>query len=156
MADYAVQPHAAGERRLAAKVREREFQNVDRTDEDIYWGQLRFRPIGELALSMRAESSSRDASEYQAIPSIGAGAEQNPLLRKYYLTDRDRNLAQVQAEFSPAARLSLSARYERAKDRYDESVVGWSLPKYDQISAEASVQLVKALVHDGVFQPRQL
>jgi MtrB/PioB family decaheme-associated outer membrane protein len=151
MADYRFSRMLQGSAGWQQKVREREFQNVDRTDEDIYWGQLRFRPIGELALSARAESGSRDASNYRQIPSIGAGAEQNPLLRKYYLTDRDRDLAQVQAEFSPAARLSLSARYERAKDRYDDTSVGLVSSDYDQVSAEASVQLVKALVMTAYF-----
>jgi MtrB/PioB family decaheme-associated outer membrane protein len=151
MADYRFSGMLQGAAGWQQKVRERDYQNVDRTDEDIYWARLRFRPISELTLSARAETASRDASEYQAIPSIGAGAEQNPLLRKYYLTDRDRDLAQVQAEFAPSARGSLAVRYERAKDRYDESIVGLVASDYDQVSAEANVQVWKALVMTAYF-----
>lgn len=146
MGDYRFSRMLQGAAGWQQKVRERDFQNVDRTEEDIYWARLRFRPVSELSLSLRAETSSRDASEYQAIPSTGAGAEQNPLLRKYYLADRDRDLGQVQVEFIPSARLSLSARYERAEDRYDESVVGLVASDYDQFSAEASAQVWRALV----------
>jgi MtrB/PioB family decaheme-associated outer membrane protein len=151
MADYRFSGMLQGAAGWQQKVRERDYQNVDRTDEDIYWARLRFRPMSELTLSARVETASRDASEYQAIPSIGAGAEQNPLLRKYYLTDRDRDLGQVQAEFAPSARGSLAVRYERAKDRYDESVVGLVASDYDQVSAEANVQLWKALVMTAYF-----
>jgi MtrB/PioB family decaheme-associated outer membrane protein len=151
LADYRFSGMLQGAAGWQQKVRERDYQNVDRTDEDIYWARLRFRPMSELTLSTRVETASRDASEYQAIPSIGAGAEQNPLLRKYYLTDRDRDLAQVQAEFAPSARGSLAVRYERAKDRYDESIVGLVASDYDQLSAEANVQLWKALVMTAYF-----
>jgi MtrB/PioB family decaheme-associated outer membrane protein len=151
MADYRFSGMLQGAAGWQQKVRERDYQNVDRTDEDIYWARLRFRPMSELTLSARVETASRDASEYQAIPSIGAGAEQNPLLRKYYLTDRDRDLGQVQAEFAPSARGSLAVRYERAKDRYDESIVGLVASDYDQVSAEANVQLWKALVMTAYF-----
>jgi MtrB/PioB family decaheme-associated outer membrane protein len=151
LADYRFSRMLQGAAGWQQKVRERDFQNVDRTEEDIYWARLRFRPLSELSLSLRAETSSRDASDYQPIPSTGAGAEQNPLLRKYYLTDRDRDLGQVQADFTPAARFSLSARYERAKDRYDESLVGLVASDYDQLSAEANLQVWRALVMTAYF-----
>jgi MtrB/PioB family decaheme-associated outer membrane protein len=151
MADYRFSRMLQGAAGWQQKVRERDYQNVDRTEEDIYWARLRFRPISELGLSLRAETSSRDASDYQAIPSTGAGAEQNPLLRKYYQADRDRDSAQIQADFAPGARGSLSLRYERAKDRYDESVVGLVSSDYDQFSAEANFQLWKAIVMTAYF-----
>jgi len=151
MADYRFSRMLHGSAGWQQKVRERDYQNVDRTEEDIFWGQLRFRPMSELSLSFRGETSSRDASDYQAIPGTGAGAEQNPLLRKYYQADRDRNLAQIQADFTPATRVSLSVRYERADDRYDESLVGLISSEYDQISAEANLQVWKALVMTAYF-----
>jgi len=151
MADYRFSSMLQGATGWQQKVRERDYQNVDRTDEDIYWARLRFRPISELSLSARVETASRDASEYQAIPGTGAGAEQNPLLRKYYLTDRDRDSAQVQAEFNPTPRGGVMVRYERAKDRYDESIVGLVASDYDQISAEANLQVWKALVMTAYF-----
>jgi len=144
-------------RRLSAaagweqRERERDFQNVETTEEDTLWGSLSFRPVSALALSFRLEDGSRDASEYQAIPSTGLGAEQNPLLRKYYLADRERDLVQVQAEFTPAPRFNLALRYEDARDEYDQSQVGLVEADYDQLSADASIQLGKALVVTAYF-----
>jgi MtrB/PioB family decaheme-associated outer membrane protein len=151
MGEYRFSNLVSGSAGWIQKVRKRDDQNVNRTEEDAYWGRLRFRPFDQLTFSARAETSSRDASAYQQIPATGAGAEQNPLLRKYYLTDRDRNAAQLQADIVPAARGSMSVRYERARDRYDESEVGLTLSDYDQVSADASVQLWGPVVLSAYF-----
>jgi MtrB/PioB family decaheme-associated outer membrane protein len=151
LADYRFSRMVQGSAGWQRKTRERDYQNVERTDEDSYWGRLRLRPISELTLSLKAETSSRDASDYQQIPATGAGAEQNPLLRKYYLTDRDRNLFQAQADFVPTGRVSLSARYETARDRYDDSPVGLVSSDYDQLSGEASVRVGEKLVVTGYY-----
>jgi MtrB/PioB family decaheme-associated outer membrane protein len=146
LADYRFSRLVQGGLGWQQKVREREYQNVERTDEDIYFARVRFQPFNELTLSMRGETSTRDASPYQAIPTTGAGAEQNPLLRKYYLTDRDRDLFQVQADVIAGARGNVSVRYENARDRYDDSPVGLVAADYDQFSVDASLQVWKALV----------
>jgi MtrB/PioB family decaheme-associated outer membrane protein len=151
LADYRFSRMLQGAAGWQQKIRERDFQNVDRTEEHIYWARLRFRPMDELTLGFRIETASRDATDYQAIPSTGAGAEQNPLLRKYYQADRERDLARVQADFVPAARFGLSARYDRARDRYDESLVGLVAADYDQFSADANVQVWQALVLSAYF-----
>lgn len=151
LAEYRLSRTLQGTVGWQRKERERDYQEVDRNEEDSYFARLRFRPVSELTLSGKVETSSRDASSYQAIPSIGAGAEQNPLLRKYYLADRDRNLGQVQADFNPGARGGVSLRYERARDRYDESLVGLVSADVDQFSAEGNLQLWKALVATAYF-----
>ena len=150
-ADYRFNQKVRGAVGWKQKTREREFQNVDRNDEDTYWGRIRFRPMTELRLTFYGETASRDASTYQAIPAIGAGAEQNPLLRKYYLADRDRDLVRVEADFTPVPRFSLSVRYEDARDRYDDSQVGLVAADYDQLSADASLQLWEALVATAYY-----
>lgn len=150
-ADYQFNRDFQGAAGWYRKVRERTDQNVRRNEEDGYWARVRYRPISQLSLSLMGETASRDASRYQAIPSTGAGAEQNPLLRKYYLADRDRDLVQVQADFVPVDRFSLGLRYEKAKDRYDESVVGLVAADYDQISAEASLRVFGTVMLSGYF-----
>src|SRR5690606_26216169 len=122
-ADYRFSEMIAGAAGVDRKIRKRDYQNVARTEDDSVWARVRFRPASALALSVKAESASRDASDYQQLPTTGAGAEQNPLLRKYYLTDRDRDLLQVQLDVVPGARGSISMRYEDARDRYDDSIV---------------------------------
>jgi len=136
------------------KVRERDFQNVERTEEDSYWGRIRVRPFTAMSLSLQAANASRDASEYLQVPSIGPGAAQNPLLRKYNLTDRERDSFQVQADLVPGDRGSVSLRYERAQDDYEESPVGLVATDYDQLSADASLQLWREIVAT-VFYSRE-
>jgi MtrB/PioB family decaheme-associated outer membrane protein len=150
-ANYAFSRMLQGSAGWQQKVREREFQNVDRTEEDSVWARFRFRPFDALTLSLKGESAERDASEYRAIPGTGAGAEQNPLLRKYYLADRDRELVQVQADIVPGARGTVSFRYETARDDYKQSPVGLVSSDYDQFSADASLQFWKALVASAYF-----
>jgi MtrB/PioB family decaheme-associated outer membrane protein len=151
LADYSFSRKVQGTAGWQQKVRERDYQNVNRTEEDSYWGRVRFRPVQLLTLSLKGETSSRDASRYQAIPSTGPGTEQNPLLRKYYLADRDRNSAQLQADIIPGARGTVSVRYERARDNYDDSAVGLTRADYDQFSADASLQVWKALAATAYF-----
>ena len=133
------------------KIRDRDYQDVTRTDEDATWARVRFRPVDQLSLGLRAESSSRDAREATGLPMVGAGAQQNPLLRKYYLADRDRDTLQADADFTPAGRFSLAMRFETARDRYDQSEVGLVSADYDQYSAEASVRVGEKLGVTGYF-----
>jgi len=134
-----------------SKVRDRDYQDVTRTEEDGTWARVRFRPIDQLGLGLRAESTSRDAREARATPFVGAGSAQNPLLRKYYLADRDRDLLQAEADFTPAGRFSIAMRFETARDRYDQSQVGLVSSDYDQYSAEASVRVGEKLAVTGYF-----
>jgi MtrB/PioB family decaheme-associated outer membrane protein len=151
LADYTFNAMISGAAGVDRRIRKRDYQNVERTEEDSFWARVRFRPASQLALSVKAESASRDASDYQQLPTTGVGAEQNPLLRKYYLSDRDRDLLQVQVDIAPGSRGSISMRYEDARDRYDESLVGLAASDYDQFSADASVQLWKSLVATAYF-----
>jgi MtrB/PioB family decaheme-associated outer membrane protein len=151
LADYRFSNLVSGTAGWGQRVRKRDDQNVDRTEEDRYWARVRFRPFSELTLSALAETASRDASDYRPIPATGPGAEQHPLLRKYYLTDRDRDLVQVQADIVPAARGSVTLRYETARDRYDETQVGLVSSDYDQFTADGSLQLWGPVVMSAFF-----
>jgi MtrB/PioB family decaheme-associated outer membrane protein len=133
------------------KVRDRDYQDVTRTDEDAAWARVRFRPVDQLSLGLRAESSSRDARQAANVPVVGAGSQQNPLLRKYYLADRDRDTLQADVGFTPAGRFSLAMRFESASDSYNESEVGLVSADYDQYSAEASFRIGEKLGVTGYF-----
>ena len=134
-----------------SKVRDRDFQDVRRTEEDGTWARARFRPLDQLGLALRIESTARDAREALTAPVVGAGSAQNPLLRKYHTADRDRELLQAEADFTPAGRFSLAMRFETARDSYDQSEVGLVSADYDQYSAEASVRVGEKLAVTGYF-----
>jgi len=123
---------------------QRDEQSVSETEEDLYWGELKFRATGMLTLTLRAENGDRDASNYRD-PSTGAGQAQNPLMRKYYLADRDREAYEGKVEFG-FERVSASVKYRSAEDDYDDSAVGLTGTDYDQFAADASVVIGKGLV----------
>lgn len=142
--DYAftrtIHAYAGWERRK----KERDGQDVDETEEDTYWAQLRLRPAGGLAISLRAEGAERDASEYRQV-STGSGRAQNPLMRKYYLADREREAYEARLDWA-GERTSLSFKYQQAEDDYTDSFVGLTDTNYDQFAADASLVVGKGLV----------
>ena len=123
---------------------QRDEQSVSQTEEDLYWGELKYRAAGLLTLTLRAENGDRDASSYRQAP-VGAGQAENPLMRKYYLADRDREAYEGKVEFG-FERVSASLKYRTAEDDYDDSVVGLTGTDYDQFAADASVVIGKGLV----------
>lgn len=123
---------------------ERDEQNVAETEEDTLWGKVRVRPGGGVSFSLKAEDADRDASEYRQLPA-GAGQAQNPLLRKYYLADREREAYEAQLEWG-GERASLSVKYMTASDDYTDSLVGLTGTDYDQWALDGSWVVGKGLV----------
>lgn len=129
------------------EIDEQDFQNVDELEEDRLFGKLRLRPTAGLAVSLKGELADRDGDGYRQIPStVGPGGEQNPLLRKYYLADRERDAIEAQVDATPGARSSLSLRYQTASDDYDNSAVGLVSADFDQFSVDGSINVWQALV----------
>lgn len=147
--DYAfnrmVQAYAGWERTK----KDRDEQEVANTEEDLFWAKLKLRPSANVALSLKAEDAQRDASAYrQAI--TGAGQADNPLMRKYYMADRDRNAYTARVEFS-GERGSVSLRYENANDDYKHSPVGLTGTDYNQVALDGSLVLFKGLVGSAFY-----
>ncbi len=126
------------------KTEERDQQDVSQTDEDTYWAKLRLRPFSSVSATLKAETAERDGDGYNPAP-VPAGQAQNPLLRKYYLADRDRDAYEAQVQYS-GEKLSLSAKYVTASDDYTDSVVGLTGTDYDQIAVDGSLLIGKSLV----------
>jgi len=101
---------------------ERSLQNVEETEERIYWGEATFSPWVVAQFRLKIESSERDASPYRFLDD--GGPLENPLMRKFHLADRDRDRVIIELDLSPAQGLGVSLSYFSAEDQYSASVVG--------------------------------
>ncbi len=117
----------------------RDFQEVEKAEEDSLWAKLKVRIDYKTHLTFKATHAERDASGYSAVPEIGP--PENPLLRKYNMADRDRDLVGVNASLSPTERLTLGAGLDYINDDYDKSEVGLTESREFNLSADASLAL---------------
>ena len=98
---------------------EREYSDVEKSTEHIGKTGLKWRPREDFDATLRLGMSSRDASGYEA-----ELTNQNPLLRKYTLADRDRDQAGLLLNFAPAQNLNIGFSTDLMEDDYTDSDLG--------------------------------
>lgn len=101
---------------------DRTFQETEESTEDSGWVRLRVSPLDWLVVDARYGAANRDPDPYVADP--GAGAPQNPLLRKYNLAYRERDFWDLEIHLSLPGNLELSLGGFERKDDYVESALG--------------------------------
>jgi len=106
-----------------------------RTDEDTYRAELKLRPTNKIQASLNIERSKRDGSDYETLPG------ENPLLRKYNMADRDRDMGGIRVTYLPRDDLSISASANRTKDDYDETEIGLTGAKRTDFTIDSSLQI---------------
>ena len=98
----------------------RTSQASKETEEDRAYGRIRVRLPGSLEFTAAGGQARIDAGDY----TISSGVPpENPLLRKYNQTDRDRDFAEGRLSWSPW-RLSIVMQGDYASDEYRRSVYG--------------------------------
>ncbi|MBY5922649.1 MtrB/PioB family decaheme-associated outer membrane protein [Ferrimonas balearica] len=122
---------------------ERNHSVRETTEDNTLWARTRVTALDNLDLSLKASYGQRDGSRYQA--SESTSSEDNTLLRKYYLADRDRTELTFDVSYNPLADLTLDATVRYAKDDYSESEIG--LLDSDDLGYDlaASYRISKAL-----------
>lgn len=115
---------------------ERNLQEVSENEEDTYWAKLKLKPSNAFDVNIKGQTASRDGSTYR--PQTGIKLEQNPLMRKYYEADRDRDGVEVRVQARPADRLSLGLQLDVWTEDYKNSDVGLTDADRDAIAADAS------------------
>ncbi|MBY5991035.1 MtrB/PioB family decaheme-associated outer membrane protein [Ferrimonas balearica] len=101
---------------------ERTEQDREETNEDAVWARLRVTALQNWDFGLKAGYSNRDGSVYDA--SRATSSEDNALLRRYYLADRERTEAELRITHTPLASLSIDFTGRYAKDDYSESEIG--------------------------------
>ena len=117
--------------------RERSYQEVVNTRETTIWGRVGVQPREDLLLSLKLAHAGRNNSTYGT--SVWFGYPENPLLRKFYLADRQRDSATGRAEFTLNEKVSLTFSTDYANDDYNHSVVGLTSARSLNIGADMSV-----------------
>jgi MtrB/PioB family decaheme-associated outer membrane protein len=102
--------------------RERNFQEVVKTDETTLWGRASVQALESVALSLNLAHADRNPSTYGT--SYWFGAPQNPLMRKYNLAARTRNTGGARADWSVSESFTLGVGLDYAKDDYNETQIG--------------------------------
>jgi len=98
---------------------DRENSDVDKSREHIGTASLRWRPLDQLDGVLRLTKSEREASSYEA-----ELTNQNPLLRKYNLTDRDQTRTGILVNYVPVDTVNIGLSADMIKDEYTESALG--------------------------------
>ncbi len=100
----------------------RTFQDTPETSEDSGWGRVRYRPMPWLDLAVKLGGGKREADDYHASSLLAA--PQNPLMRKFYLADRERDFADAEINLMPSDTLAFSLTGHYADDDYFNSQIG--------------------------------
>lgn len=98
---------------------ERRFSDVEENREHTLKGGLKWQPRSDFDAALRLSGSQREASDYQA-----EDPNQNPLLRKYYLADRDRLQGGLVLTYMPSSTLTVGVSGDLVDDDYPDSALG--------------------------------
>jgi MtrB/PioB family decaheme-associated outer membrane protein len=103
-------------------MRERTYQEVVTTREMTLWGKFTAQPTEKLSGWLKYAYSWRDNSVYGT--SVWFGYPENPLLRKFYLADRQRNMIEGRFDYAINEKYTLGISADFADDDYTNSSVG--------------------------------
>lgn len=119
--------------------RERSYQEVVTTRETTAWGRIGLQARDDLALALKLTHADRDRTTYGS--STWFGYAENPLLRKYNLAARRRDIASLSADFSVAEKLTLGLTADYANDDYAQSAVGLTHSRSTSFGVDLSYAL---------------
>jgi MtrB/PioB family decaheme-associated outer membrane protein len=126
---------------------DRDYQEVKDSNELAWLAGITFRGWSQASLKFDFRSSDRDVSEYignvPLIDSYLPGVisedewENHPLLRKYFLTDRNRSEYRVRADFFPSSQYNFGFASSYLKDDYDAGYFGLNEAKIKSWTVDA-------------------
>jgi MtrB/PioB family decaheme-associated outer membrane protein len=125
----------------------RDYQEVRDSDELTWLAGVALRGWSRGSLNFDYRKSSRDVSEYVGNAPLmyswlpgqveADDYDNHPLLRKYYLTDRDRDEYRFRADLAPSEVVNLGFAASYAEDDYDASYFGLNNAKVRSLSIDA-------------------
>ncbi len=121
---------------------QRTYQAVEENTEDSYWGEFQMIPLALLDVRIKYENLSRDSKAY--IPQGNYGRDEHPLMRKFNMADRDREVITFQMDLSPIDRLGINLSYYNTDDDYKNSVVGLTQGKESNASLDLNYAFSKS------------
>jgi len=125
---------------------------VFETRDSTWWGEINIDHWSVAQLRFKFETSSRDMSPYLQVSD--PGLQENVLMRKFHLADRDRNRVVIELDLSPGRRLSASLSYFVSEDTYKQSILGLMESYENSLNLDLSYML-KANLSLHAFASRE-
>lgn len=104
------------------KMVDRNYGQREQTHDDKLWSKLAIRAIDDVTINLEAAYGIRGGSRFNA--NEVTSAEENPLLRKFYLADRNRAEVGMRINYSPLSWLAVDLNSYYADDEYDATQIG--------------------------------
>lgn len=101
---------------------DRSYQDREVTDENNLWARLNYTSLENWDFRLKADYGLRDGSRFQA--SELTSSENNELLRRYNLADRQRTAFELTVTHTPLDTLTLDLTTRYAMDDYDKTEIG--------------------------------
>ncbi|MGB5718456.1 MAG: MtrB/PioB family decaheme-associated outer membrane protein, partial [Gammaproteobacteria bacterium] len=106
----------------------------DDTDENTVFARLKMQPHARVALAVYAERGNRDGSN-DLTPE-----DESPVLRAYYLADRERTMLGGTVDYMATDRLSVTATADYTRDDYPDTEIGLTESKEPRYTLDLSYQ----------------
>ena len=153
-ADFSYRVHPSVSLNGGAKQKdyERTLQSVRKTRDNTWWGEINIDHWSVAQLRLKLETSNRDISPYQQVSD--PGLQENILMRKFNLADRQRDRVLIELDLSPTGRLSIGLGYFISEDRYQQSILGLMESNEDSLSLDLGYAL-KANLSLHAFATRE-
>ena len=135
-------------------MRERTYQEVVTTREMTLWGKFALQPTEKLSTWLKYGYSWRDNSTYGT--ATWFGYPENPLLRKFYLADRQRNMIEGRLDYAINDKISLGVSADYADDDYSKSSVGLTSARTTNIAIELATVFSEQTQGRAYLQTQQV
>lgn len=135
-------------------MRERTYQEVVTTREMTLWGKFTAQPTEKLSTWLKFAHSWRDNSVYGT--SVWFGYPENPLLRKFYLADRERNVIEGRLDYAISEKISVGVSADYADDDYSHSSVGLTSSRSTNIAVELASAFTERTQGRAYFQTQSV
>src|SRR5436190_8204840 len=135
-------------------MRERTYQEVVTTREMTLWGKFTAQPTEKLSTWLKYAYSWRDNSVYGT--SYWFGYPENPLLRKFYLADRERNMIEGRLDYAISEKVSIGVSADYADDNYSHSSVGLTSARSANLAVELATVFTERTQGRAYFQTQSV
>jgi MtrB/PioB family decaheme-associated outer membrane protein len=127
----------------------RTYQEIRKSDEDTYWGEIQFAPWAWLDTRLKYEHLDRDTGVHEQQGNYDRA--ENPLMRKFNMADRERDRGTIEIDLFPIENLGVNLSYYITDDDYDQSVIGLTKAKETSINIDINYAISKAAVVYGFY-----
>lgn len=128
---------------------ERTLQSVEETEEAGWFAEAALSPGSSIEFRARLEHFDRDGEPYLAVEDFAL--PEHPLMRKFNLSDREREQLRIDVDYFPTADLMFNIAYRQGEDEYDRSVIGLLESEERSLSVDLSWNPIDAITAFAFF-----